>query len=300
MRHHDDWVLNKRLISWAGKLGIKLNYKGELDEGHLFHLFVLAVLWNNKPTFKAERGEQVFQAIRNYYTLEHFKKAEAKSKLWHDLKSIASKEIQNPYIFDLLEFIAKGNARRGNVWREIKKVLELPKIGHKDSDINRLRQLYSIFNPREYEGAAYLTVKVFLIFREMRIQFRESGRYQYNPIVCCIPDSNVRNALVVLNLMQQSRNDIDSLIAASEIVAQHFCLNSYELYDLPLFFWYKRRKNDKKSVLEGQSRTHRGGPAGICPLCGSQLVWRKAAKTGELYRGCTNFNGGCRWKDRSY
>lgn len=40
--------------------------------------------------------------------------------------------------------------------------------------------------------------------------------------------------------------------------------------------------------------------AGICPVCGSPLVWRRAKRTGELYRGCTNYNGGCRYNDRSY
>ena len=40
--------------------------------------------------------------------------------------------------------------------------------------------------------------------------------------------------------------------------------------------------------------------AGICPQCGSKLVWRVAQKTGEKYRGCTNYNGGCRYQERSY
>jgi len=44
----------------------------------------------------------------------------------------------------------------------------------------------------------------------------------------------------------------------------------------------------------------RGEDAGKCPVCGSRLVWRRAQKNNELYRGCTNFDGGCRWNDRSY
>lgn len=43
-----------------------------------------------------------------------------------------------------------------------------------------------------------------------------------------------------------------------------------------------------------------GKDAGICPKCGSKLVWRKARLTGELYRGCTNWEGGCRYHERSY
>jgi hypothetical protein len=38
---------------------------------------------------------------------------------------------------------------------------------------------------------------------------------------------------------------------------------------------------------------------GTCPRCGSPLVWRKARKTGESYRGCTNYRA-CRYNERSY
>jgi len=285
-------------VSWAGKLGTKLNCNGSLAEDQLFQLFVLAVLWNNEPTFKAEIGEKVFEAIRNDYTLERFKRAMKNSEIECDLKNIAINKIQNIHVFNLLKFIASGNYQRPNIWQEIRKILELPKIGDRERDINRLRQLYGIFKSN-YTGAGHLTVKVFLIFRELRIQFRESGEYQYNPAICCIPDSNVRKALVTLDLSQQSSNDIDSLMVASEKVAEHFCTEAYELYDLPLFFWY--RENDRNRLF-AEVRRHpvRGDPAGICPLCRSPLVWRQAGKTKELYRGCTNFDGGCRWKDRSY
>ncbi len=50
-----------------------------------------------------------------------------------------------------------------------------------------------------------------------------------------------------------------------------------------------------------KSMSHeRGEDAGKCPVCGSRLVCRRAQKNNELYRGCTNFDGGCRWNDRSY
>ena len=50
-----------------------------------------------------------------------------------------------------------------------------------------------------------------------------------------------------------------------------------------------------------KSKSHeRGENAGECPACGSRLVWRRSQKNNELYRGCTNFDGGCRWNDRSY
>jgi DNA-3-methyladenine glycosylase I len=52
------------------------------------------------------------------------------------------------------------------------------------------------------------------------------------------------------------------------------------------------------NIVVGDSK--RGTDAGTCPKCGGKLVWRKARKTSELYRGCTNFQEWCRWQDRSY
>lgn len=43
-----------------------------------------------------------------------------------------------------------------------------------------------------------------------------------------------------------------------------------------------------------------GDSPGICPRCEFPLVWRRAQRTGESYRGCTNFKGGCRYHERSY
>lgn len=74
----------------------------------------------------------------------------------------------------------------------------------------------------------------------------------------------------------------------------------------------KRNKTEKRSIKNTFSDTSkkqsikcskspiRGDYAGICPICGSSLVWRKARRTDELYRGCTNYDGGCRYNDRSY
>ncbi len=44
----------------------------------------------------------------------------------------------------------------------------------------------------------------------------------------------------------------------------------------------------------------RGDFAGYCPKCNSPMKWREAQITGELYRGCTNYDGGCRYQERSY
>lgn len=298
---YGEWIRDNRLISWAGKLGIKLNRDGILDNGQLFHLFVLAVLWNNKPTFKAEKGEQVFLKIKQKYTLKNFAEVAKNDVLANTLRSIAYDTIRNPHVFNLLMFIANGEVNGEKVWTKIKRILNSPGFGNRGSDVNRLKELYGIFNPRKYEEKAYFTVKTFLVFREIKIQFRSTGRYQYHSIICCIPDSNVRKALKKLNLWYRTGNDINSLISASEIVAENFCTDIYELYDLPLFVWYREKiKKHPFCKKEGKTQYVKCGHAGICPLCGAPLVWRRAQLTGELYRGCTNFKGGCRWNDRSY
>lgn len=57
VKNHNEWVEENRLVSWAEKLGIRLNCSDTLDEGSLFHLLVLGVLWNSCPTYRVERGK---------------------------------------------------------------------------------------------------------------------------------------------------------------------------------------------------------------------------------------------------
>ena len=225
IREHSDWVEDKSLVSWAGRLGIKLNHNGRLLEDELFRLFVLASLWNNKPTFRAERGEEIFKRIRNEYTLRNFREASHNSNVRNRLKILADKTIGNIGIFKLLDFIA-----REDNWKLIKQILTFPMIGNKHDDLKRLKKLWALFN--NPSRGAYLTVKLFLIFREIRIQFRNTSRYRYHPAICCVPDSHVRGALAELDLIGNLEpHDLESLI------------RPYELYDLPLFFWHKNKMN---------------------------------------------------------
>jgi len=233
MREHSDWVDDKSLVSWARRLGIELNRNGMLDEDGLFSLFVLASLWNNKPTFHAETGERVFREIKDEYTLRNFREASHNRRTKNQLMTLADKTIGNRGIFNLLDFIAGEDN-----WELIKWVLTFPKIGDRQSDLKRLKKLWALLN--NPSRGAYLKVNLFLIFREIRIQFRKTDRYQYHPAICCVPDSHVRMALADLGLIENpNRHDIESLITFSEIVAEHFCRKPYELYDLPLFLWHK-------------------------------------------------------------
>ena len=233
MREHSDWVEDKSLVSWAGRLGIELNRNGRLSEDELFRLFVLASLWNNKPTFQAERGEDIFKQIRGEYTLWNFREAFHNSNVRNRLKILAVKTIGNTGIFSLLNFIS-----REDNWELIKWILTFPEIGDKRSDMKRLKKLWVLVN--DPPKGAYLKVKLFLIFREIRIQFRNTNRYRYHPAICCVPDSHVRMALADLGLIENPKSyDLESYIRFSEIVAENFCRKPYELYDLPLFLWHK-------------------------------------------------------------
>lgn len=295
---HSEWVEDNKLVSWAAKLGINLNVNGKLDEGQLFQLFVLAILWNNKPTYRAEIGEEVFQHIKNEYTLNNFRKASQDSNLKNRLMETAYKIIRNTQVYELLMFIINEKLNGKNIWETIKEILEFPVIGNEEEDLKRLKELYKLFNSPCYDRKAYLTVKTFLVFREIRIQFREYGKYQYHPRICCVPDSNVRRALKDLGLMGEVRNDLNSMMTASRLMANAFCTEEYELYDLPLFFWYKEEGKHSSTGISKMPSTE-GKYAGVCPKCGSPLVWRRAKRTNEIYRGCTNFSQ-CRWNDRSY
>lgn len=73
--------------------------------------------------------------------------------------------------------------------------------------------------------------------------------------------------------------------------ADHACLDHIVLD------W---RESPKRFNSIFKQYPRRGLPAGICPRCGSTLVWRRAQLTGELYRGCTNYSSGCRYQERSY
>ncbi len=235
IQDHREWIQGARLKSWAEKLDIKLNTNGILDVSQLFHLFLLALLWNNPGTYRAKTGERVFQRIKGKYTLENFIKAAKNNALVSELKAIDN-SVWNPHIFNTLSLIANGKIGSEKVWTKILRILTFPEIGNKEDDINRLSQLFNLFNPPRPKGA-FLTVKTFLIFREIRIQFRDTRKFLYHPAICCVPDSKVRSALHGLHLLDSTGNDFQTLKRASQITSANFCTDEYELYDLPLFLW---------------------------------------------------------------
>ena len=73
---------------------------------------------------------------------------------------------------------------------------------------------------------------------------------------------------------------------------------------LPVSWTGKRVKVLLLDPIEEEKHTneHEAGdvvPDRVCPECGSRLVWRKRkTSTGELYVGCTNYDGGCRYQER--
>ncbi len=258
----------------------------------------------------SREGEAVFRKIKGSYTLKRFKESHSNTETREILIQKAKKEIKNEAVFNILDFAVNGIVNNTQVWTKINDILTSKNSGDGTSDVNRLKHLYYIFNPinegRYYEGQAYLTKKVFLIFREIRVQFKKSGKFQYDPSICCVPDKHVEKTVTAIFPINSrpEKNGIEWLLKISERVAEYFCTSSYELYDLPLFFVHK--ENILHDILDGVSehafsvQCKNGADAGICPNCSSKLVWREAQNTGESYRGCENFQGGCRWNDRSY
>ena len=162
-------------------MGIRLNCSDTLDEGSLFHLLVLGVLWNSCPTYRVERGEAVFRKIKGSYTLKRFKESHSNTETREILIQKAKKEIKNEAVFNILDFAVNGIVNNTQVWTKINDILTSKNSGDGTSDVNRLKHLYYIFNPinegRYYEGQAYLTKKVFLIFREIRVQLRNPANF---------------------------------------------------------------------------------------------------------------------------
>lgn len=66
---------------------------------------------------------------------------------------------------------------------------------------------------------------------------------------------------------------------------------------------FEVRDGRNNTILQTEIKNVISAPlkiAGVFPKCGSNLVWRVAQKPGEKYRGCTNYDSGCRYQERSY
>jgi hypothetical protein len=93
--------------------------------------------------------------------------------------------------------------------------------------------------------------------------------------------------------MERGLSEIpDELIQKAEIIVHQVNIGSDNKMKAG-----KIIQNHSREIVDTKVR---GSLAGTCPLCGSNMVWRQATKTDELYKGCTNFDGGCRYQERSY
>ena len=61
----------------------------------------------------------------------------------------------------------------------------------------------------------------------------------------------------------------------------------------------KLNKDGESTDALPKPEQHSSVEKGTCPRCGSSLAWHTARKTGERYRGCTNYPE-CKYNDRSY
>lgn len=148
IKRHKERTQENKLVSWAQTLGIVLNDHGTLKHDQLFHLLVLAILWNSEPTYEVEKGEEIFRHIKEKYTLQGFHEAGRDEPLSNELRILARDVIGNPAVFNALWFATHGTIGAESVWSRIIKTLETPVIGSKEDDLLRLRRLHGISIPR--------------------------------------------------------------------------------------------------------------------------------------------------------
>jgi len=104
LKEYTEWIQGNKLKSWARKLGIQLNHNNSLVEKELFRLFLLAILWNSRPTYRVEMGEDVFKRVKHIYTLTKFEEAKNNIKTRNRLLRVA-KEIIHIILKGIMNYL---------------------------------------------------------------------------------------------------------------------------------------------------------------------------------------------------
>jgi hypothetical protein len=129
------------------------------------------------------------------------------------------------------------------------------------------------------------------------------SRTRQNPFVNLLleiiqTDPNIPNGAEIIDAVRNQiprKDEIPPSVEFDESLSGGPAEGHYP-WEAPL----KLKERDSIGESESKHKPKRHTYAGECPKCGAPLVWRKARRTGELYRGCTNYKGGCRYQERSY
>lgn len=200
-------------------------------ERDVFKLFALAIIWTSRKHGRFEAGLRKFEELNKQGMLDNIFNRE-----------IPRDKKQNS-ITQSISFLRKN-------WEEIyPSLMELDT----DSDVEiYIHQIHNIFvnGFRRNETNISLKVKNFLILREINSQ----NILDINDDYCCVPDNNVRNLLYFSGLWNRKskRNpSVDFMIDVSKVVSKFFNGGDYRLFDMPLFWFYRKvcKKEDCKDCL---------------------------------------------------
>ena len=208
-------VKNKKYVSMVSLLGNNsLNLKESLD---VFKLFTLALNWNSLKYGRFHAGLNLFKKLDDAAILD----------------SIFDRVEPMDLRINVDDKLICGYRHLRDKWDNIYPSL----IGLTDSNIEKfILDLHKKFG--KSEGTTPLAVKIFLILREMKAQrvLEITGDY------CCVPDNNVREMMYLTGLSDRKwmkHPDIEEMIGISKEVSAFFDKDEYELYDMPLFWFYR-------------------------------------------------------------
>lgn len=235
------WVSDFRLINLNKEI-ISLNLK---DEGDMFLLFVLAVVWSRTGPWENSAFFVAYLKVKGI----------GNAAYWADLNN--SKKEENARLESVKLIICSVNGIRSRKKISFRKDIfdSINVLAQNWEDINGSLALseqqrdYKIFMKfiRDIEGLGVgrkkILIKIPLILRELRCQ----NIYKDIPgELCCVPDARVYDTCKEIGIKLPITNSLENLILSSSKIYQLFG----DLYDLPLFAYYDLKSASSESVLE--------------------------------------------------
>lgn len=222
----EDWlgVNNKKYVSMVSLFGKnKLILERPLD---VFKLFVLGLTWNSKKYgSRFEVGLSFFRKLDDSGILNQI----------YDNAEIGDMEIDE-------KFISSYRYLR-NRWDNLYRLI-------RSSDFDPLKFIKDL--KKDFSNRHLTTpfgVKIFLVLREMKSQ----EVLDVSDDFCCVPDQNVRKMMYATGLSDKKWKKwptIVDMIGISKEVSFLFNNGEYKLYDMPLFWFYRKECAKLNSCTE--------------------------------------------------
>jgi len=209
------------MVSLLGRNSLKLR-----EEEDVFKLFTLALNWNSRKYGRFNAGLDIFKKSDDDGLL---------SKIFHkEHRTWSDWEKQNNRTNICREVVRSYFYLRDN-WENIyRSLIELDKAQNVKEFILNVYEMFKNGN------STPLKVKIFFILREMKSQ----RILEVDDDFCCIPDNNAREMMNITGLSDRkwsSNPDIQEMIRISKEISDLFNNEEYQLYDMPLFWFYRNR-----------------------------------------------------------